>query len=249
MMYVYKACATRIWVCVLSGLFIAPSVTLAEVEDPVLELANRPGFNERYAGTTQVNGQFLSGLSYSAAVTHGALADLRLALLRKRETDPVMVCVRVTTDDGRYWAANMYRAASGFSVPPKVPVPTRYGQQLDTYGSDSLLLLATLADDCNDAASKVYVPAIVGTRQESSALQAYVNVSQSRVVAALEEQDNVVVEQGRCKKPAGGPRVTYSHICEIPVNDAMKGRTLQLVIGVKGLTGTATSQRYLVHVE
>lgn len=233
----------------LSALLMLTGPTTSRAEEPALELANVPDFNERYAGNTQVNGQFLSGLSYATTATKGAFGDLKLGLSHTENGPELTVCVRVTTDDGRYWAANMYRAATAFSVPPKVPVPTRYAEQLGVYGPDSLLPLATLAEDCNEAARKVYIPAIIGARQENAALLAYVNVSQSRVVAEVQGPDAVVLGAGKCKKPAGGPRVTYSHVCEIPVTEAMKGRTLELVIGVKGMTGGTTKQSYSVHVE
>ncbi|MBC7282748.1 hypothetical protein [Hoeflea sp.] len=233
----------------IAALLMSPVTAFAQTDTPVLELANVPDFNERYAGNTQVNGQFLSGLAYSGAVTQGALNDLRLGLLRQSETAPATICVRVMTDDGRYWAANMYRAAGGFSAPPKVPVPTRYAEQLSMYGSDSLLLLATLSEDCNDFAGRTYVPAIIGARRDAAGLLAYVNVSQSRVVASLRIEDQAAAETVKCKKPVGGARVTYSHICDIPVTETMRGKALQLVIGVKGLTGKTTEQRYAVHVE
>jgi len=217
----------------------------------VLELANDPGFTERYAGNTQVNGQFLSGLAIAGGASTHAFTDLKLALtgLSSSYVMPATVCVRVTTDDGRYWAANMYRATERFASPPKVPVPTRYAEQLNIYGSDNLLLLATLADNCNEASGKVYVPAIIGTAGKPAALLAYVNISQGRVLADLRGDNEKVLEKGSCKKPADGPRVTYSHICQISLSDSTRGQTLQLVIGVKGLTGQTAEQRYAVHVE
>ncbi|MCY0093250.1 hypothetical protein [Hoeflea ulvae] len=233
----------------IAALFLIPVTAFAQTDSPVLELANVPDFNERYAGNTQVNGQFLSGLAYSGPITQGALDDLRLGLLRQSEAAPATICVRVMTDDGRYWAANMYRAAGGFSAPPKVPVHTRYAEQLSMYGSDSLLLLATLSENCNDFAGKTYVPAIIGAKRDAAGLLAYVNVSQSRVEARLQIDDQEAMEKVKCKKPIGGARVTYSHICDIPVTETMRGKALHLVISVRGLTGTTTEQRYAVHVE
>ncbi|UHS59193.1 hypothetical protein [Agrobacterium vaccinii] len=233
----------------LSVLLMLNGLATAWAEEPELQLANVPEFNERYAGNTQVNGQFLSGLSYTASAAKGPLKDLKLGLSHTESTSAVTVCVRLTTDDGRYWAANMYRAPAAFSAPPKVPVPTRYAEQLEVYGPDSLLTLATLAEDCNVTTRNVYVPAIIGSRQENAALLAYVNVSQSKITAELIGADAVVLGTGKCKKPAGGPRVTYSHICEIPLSSAMKGVVLTLDIEVKGLTGSRTKQSYSVHVE
>lgn len=221
----------------------------AAEQSSVLELANAPGFTERYAGNTQVNGQFLSGLVYAGKASAGVFNDLKLGLRRDGTAAPAMICVRIVTDDGRYWAANMYRASKAFDVPPTVPISTRYTEQLDAYDAASVLMLATLAEDCNDAAGKVYVPGVIGTESAERKLVAYVNVSQSKVLASLQTTDGGLAERGTCRKPAGGARVTYSHVCEIKVPDAARGKTVNLVIGVKGLTGQATEQRYAVHVE
>ncbi|AOG12275.1 MULTISPECIES: hypothetical protein [unclassified Agrobacterium] len=233
----------------VSALFAYAGISHASEPTPVLELANAPGFTERYAGNTQVNGQFLSGLSYVSGLPTGAFKDLKVAFIRRDDAAPQTLCVRLTSDDGRYWAANMYRATGLFSVPPRVPIPTKYQEQLDLYGANSLLMLATVATDCAETAEKIYVPGIIGQSDEEQLLLAHVNVSQSKVLARLEAEDHSVLQSGSCKKPAGGPRVTYSHICQVAIPAAARGKPVKLVIGVKGLTGQATEQRYAIHVD
>lgn len=241
--------APRLFSVLLSSLFAHAGVSLASEPTPVLELANASGFTERYAGNTQVNGQFLSGLSYVSGRPTGAFKDLKLAFVRRDDAAPQTLCVRLTSDDGRYWAANMYRATGLFNVPPRVPIPTKYRDQLDLYGANSLLMLATVANDCGDTAQKIYVPGIIGESDEEQLLLAHVNVSQSKVLARLEAEDKSVLQSGSCKKPIGGPRVTYSHICQVAIPAEARGKHVKLVIGVKGLTGQATEQRYAIHVE
>ena len=241
--------APRLFSVLLSSLFAHAGVSLASEPTPVLELANAPGFTERYAGNTQVNGQFLSGLSYVSGRPTGAFKDLKLAFVRRDDAAPQTLCVRLTSDDGRYWAANMYRATGLFSVPPRVPIPTKYRDQLDLYGANSLLMLATVANDCGETAQKIYVPGIIGESNEEQLLLAHVNVSQSKVLARLEAEDKSILQSGSCKKPIGGPRVTYSHICQVAIPTEARGKHVKLVIGVKGLTGQATEQRYAIHVD
>ncbi|MBY5835193.1 hypothetical protein J3P71_28045 (plasmid) [Rhizobium leguminosarum] len=221
----------------------------AEDQAAVLELANDPGFTERYAGNTQVSGQFLSGLAYSTGSTQLKLDDLRLSYSRRSDEAPKLVCVRVTTDDGRYWASNMYRANTTFSSPPKIPVPTKYGEQLNAYGPQNLLMLATFSRDCSDTAGKIYVPGLAGAKTANSELVAYVNVSQSKVTATLLKGDGRVVQKVNCKKPADGPKVTYSHVCPIPLPDTAASDGYKLLVGVRGLTGTTTEQEYALHLE
>ncbi|KQY25927.1 hypothetical protein [Rhizobium sp. Root483D2] len=249
MIFERKRCVSRFFPIFFAVLSLHAGSVRAEEQGPSLELANAPGFTERYAGNTQVNGQFISGLAYAGKTTSGVFSDLRIGLLRDVAAAPSMLCIRVVTDDGRYWAANMYRANGAFDVPPKVPISTKYAEQLDMYGADSVLMLATLAGNCNEAIGKVYVPGIIGGKSPEPMLVAYVNVSQSKVLASLQAEDKSLVEKGKCRKPTGGPRVTYSHVCEIPVPGSMRGKRVELVVGVKGLTGKATEQRYAVHVE
>lgn len=228
-------------------LVLLPSGAGAE-SPPMLELANSPGFTERFAGNTQVSGQFLSGLAYSTVAALN-LKDLRLAFSRAGGDDPDLICVRLATDDGRYWASNLYRAKDSFDTPPSVPVPTSYEDQLREYGADGLLVLATLSDDCRETSGKTYVPGLLGPGTHQGSLVAYVNVSQSRVSASLEDGDGTVLQKTSCKKPAEGTKVTYSHLCQFPVTDLAKAGTYKLKVSVKGLTGKATEQEYAVHLE
>lgn len=221
----------------------------AQQNDGALELANEPGFTERFAGNTQVSGQFLSGLAYVTSLDKLDLSQLRLSYSRPSDATPATVCVRITSDDGRYWASNLYRAKGSFNSAPAVPIPTSYEEQLKAYDASSLLVLATFSDDCNEASGKTYVPGLLGEKKTGSELVAYVNVSQSRVSATLSDADGNTLQKVTCKKPDGGAKVTFSHLCRIPTNEISRQGDYNLAIGVRGLTGKATEQEYAVHLE
>lgn len=221
----------------------------AQQDDAALELANEPGFTERFAGNTQVSGQFLSGLAYASSLTEMDLSQLRLSYSRSSDVTPSLVCVRITSDDGRYWASNLYRAKGSFNSAPRVPIPTLYEEQLKAYDASSLLVLATFSDNCNEGSGKTYVPGLLGDNNKGSELVAYVNVSQSKVSATLSDSDGNVVQKVKCKKPESGSKVTFSHLCRIPANAISKQGDYKLAIGVRGLTGKATEQEYAVHLE
>lgn len=220
----------------------------AQQNDGVLELANEPGFTERFSGNTQVSGQFLSGLVYATELSKLDLAEFRLSYSRSSDSTPELVCVRVTSDDGRYWASNLYRAKGSFNSAPVVPIPTSYDEQLKAYDASSLLVLATFSDNCNETTGKTYVPGLLGKKNNNSALIAYVNVSQSKVIATLSDTEGTVVQKVNCKKPSGGLKATFSHLCQIPTGEISKG-DYNLAIGVRGLTGKTTEQDYVVHLE
>ncbi|WP_395517832.1 hypothetical protein [Pseudorhizobium flavum] len=215
---------------------------------PTLELASEPGFTERFAGNAQVSGQFLSGLAYQSGTDQVDLNQLRLSFTRPSEDVRGRVCVRLTSDDGRYWASNLYRSSGTFTSSPAVPIPTRYGEEIKSYGPSSLLMLATFSETCNETTGKVFVPGFIGSRAATADLVAYVNVSQSKVSAALTDESGLVLEKVTCRKPAGGSKVTFSHLCNIPVSGAFSG-SYKLIVGVKGLTGKLTEQEYAIHLE
>ena len=89
-----------------------------------------------------------AGFAYSTAPGKLDLDQFRLSYTGGDQDAPHLVCIRLTSDDGRYWAANLYRSAGNITAPPSVPVPTSYNEQLKSYGVDGLLVLATFSEDC-----------------------------------------------------------------------------------------------------
>lgn len=220
----------------------------ADEQRPVLELANKSEFSERFAGNAQVSGQFLSGLAYQSDAGQLDLKQVRLSYTRPSAEIPASVCVRVTSDDGRYWASNMYRSTGTFHAAPAVPIPTQYGEQLQAYRPSGLLMLATFSESCNETVGKTYVPGLLGEKS-GDRLVAYVNVSQSKVSASLTDGQDTVLEQVTCRKPADGAKVTFSHLCNVSLAKlTYKGR-YTLIVGVRGLTGKPAEQKYAVHIE
>jgi len=221
------------------------SVELVQAQEPRLELANPDGFTERFSGNTQVNGQFLTGLAFDSSANTLDLSAVRLIYPANISG---MVCVRLTTDDGRYWAANLYTAADSYDAPPVIPLPTSYDAQLRAYGADGLLLLASQSEDCAETSGKLLMPAVFGTREPDAPLLAFVNVSQGRPSAWL-ERDGSRLGEGVCERPEGGGKVTYSHFCSLNVPPDLQPGAYELKVGVKGLTGKSVEQTYAINLE
>ncbi len=221
------------------------SWSAVSAQESRLELANPDGFTERFSGNTQVNGQFLTGLAFDSAANALDLSAVRL--IYPAQTSG-MVCVRLTTDDGRYWAANLYTATDSYDAPPVIPLPTSYDAQLRAYGADGLLLLASQSDDCAETSGKLLMPAVFGTRDPAAPLLAFVNVSQGRPSAWL-ERDGTRVSDGFCERPEGGSKVTYSHFCSIALPADVEAGAYELKVAVKGLTGKSVEQSYAINLE
>lgn len=229
---------------VLAGLACC-NPALAQGPEPRLELADPNGFTERFSGNTQVNGQFLTGLAFDSAANALDLSAVRL--IYPADTSG-MVCVRLTTDDGRYWAANLYTAADSYDGPPVIPLPTSYDAQLRAYGADGLLLLASQTDDCAETSGKLLMPAVFGTRDPEAPLLAFVNVSQGRPSAWLEHEGDRVGD-GICERPPTGGKVTYSHFCSLSIPADLQSGAYELKVAVKGLTGKSVEQTYAINLE
>ena len=218
-----------------------------EAQEPSsLELANPDGFNERFAGNTKVSGQFLTGLSLDAGA---AKLDLSAVRIIYSADTPGMVCVRLTSDDGRYWAANLYSASGDYLAPPVIPLPTSYDDQLSGYGIDGLLLLAVQSEDCAETSGKLLMPGLFGERVPGAPLSAFINVSQGRPTAWLESEGQQIGDKTTCGKPDGGAKVTYSHICKLDLPDGLEPGTYHLKVAVKGLTGQSVEQGYAISLE
>lgn len=229
---------------ILSGLIGLGSAPVM-AEEARLELVDPDGFTERFSGNTKVSGQFLTGLAFDSGAASLDLSTVRLIYPADASG---MVCVRLTTDDGRYWAANLYAASQSYDTPPVIALPTSYDAQLREYGVDGLLLLASQADDCAETDGKLLMPAIFGTRDPGAPLLAFVNVSQGRPSAWL-ERDGARVGEGVCERPEGGAKVTYSHFCRLSMPADLLHATYELKVAVKGLTGKSVEQTYAINLE
>jgi hypothetical protein len=229
---------------VAAGLLFGATVH-GVAEDARLELAEPDGFTERFSGNTQVSGQFLTGLALDGGTTAIDLSTIRLVY---PADDAGMVCVRLTSDDGRYWAANLYKGTEQYSAPPVIPLPTSYDAQLREYGAEGLLLLASRSDSCTETSGKLLLPAIFGDRQADAPLVAFVNVSQGRPSAWI-ERDGARIGDGSCERPTDQAKVTYSHLCRIALPAERQGGVYELKVAVKGLTGKSVEQSYAINLE
>lgn len=204
---------------------------------------NPESFAEKFSGNTQVSGRLLVGLSYRSKPEK---LDPAAIQLMKGEGQ---VCVRLTTEDGRYWSSNLFEHSGGGGGPSALSFRTAYLKQLQSYSTSGLMVLAVKTDDCARIDGQPLVPGIVGTREkDGAALLAFVNVSQGRTTAWLERDGQAASEKSSCSTPQDGPRVTFSVVCSLPAADKLAGEyTLQL--SVRSLTGGTIQESYRVVFE
>lgn len=223
------------------------SVTIVDTtfasEYGTMKLVDPGSFSEKFSGNTQVSGQLLSGLSYETADNTLDPSAIGVASADGR------ICVRLTTEDGRYWASNLFESPNGTAGPSFLSFPTAYIAQLKTYPSTGLMVLAARSDDCVNVADKLLVPGIVGGLQDGASLLAYVNVSQGRTTAWLEQNGEPATQIAECHMPLNGARVTYSAICNIVNDQDLLAGEYSLHIAVRSLTGGRIEESYRIVVE
>lgn len=212
-----------------------------------LELVAPEGFVERFSGNAQVSGQFLTGLAFINPEDDFDLSRIRV-VYPDAEADG-RLCVRLTSDDGRYWAANLYRSAEDTQGYPSVPLPTAYSDHLVQYGLQGLLFMVSKSADCQSTSGQTLLPAVLGAPDSDAELTAFVNVSQGRVASWLVDAQGTASERVMCEQPAQGAKVTYSHQCTLPVALGENQSSQQLVVSVRSLTGATSEQTYAVYLD
>jgi hypothetical protein len=234
--------------CVLVGaffVFAGPNLCKADeaLSPEQIRLVDPSQFSEKFSGNTQVSGQLLSGLSYGSSDAVLDPSSIYLAGASGR------VCVRLTTEDGRYWASNLFEKAGPSPQTLRLAFPTAYAAQLRSYRASEMMVLAARSDDCSAFDGQALLPGIVGDLSDATGLMAYVNASQGRIQAQLQRDGEAITTAVRCEMPADGARVTYSAVCNLPLPSELTAGEYDLSISVRSLTGGGISENYRVFLD
>ncbi len=189
---------------------------------PILEPTITP-FAERLTNRVPVSGRTLVGLLSSATAQPPDGAGLvpgSIALPAALAIEGVPVCMRATTQDGRYSAENSFVARG--------PVPTRGRADFDwpTAYSDALRdfplrEMAALARRGSCADQAEIVPVMLGEGGALGTLQAVVNTRGAAISAALRDPDTGrTLRRANCTRAPGAARVAFDARCVLgPVGD------------------------------
>jgi hypothetical protein len=136
-----------------------------------------------------------------------------------------MLCVEVTSMDGRYLARHRYQvSAPASAVSQPLRFPTRFADRLRAYPSQELAVLARLASNC-DGSSGAFVPTALGGIGESDTVSVFLN---SRLPTDVILGAGARVElEIRCVD-LRGPTTAFNLRCDIPKSELARGRTLSL---------------------
>jgi len=203
---------------------------------------------ERLTDAVPTSGLLLAGVHWGKSADKFRTGNLGLQLFKSPQ--PRNVCVRVATRDGRY------RGLASYLVPPNPESPSRllfeskYVNQLEQLPAGDFAVKAIVAGECNDAASGVIIPAVVGAGPGPQPLMVFLSPNDATARARIVSRDGKPLsgDAVRCQSAGPGTRIAYSHICEISLTDfTFSGRAVLEIILVE-LTDGRSVKPYEIEI-
>lgn len=237
--------------CLVAGAFIATDtcpVLAAEASYAIVggvsafqaqyeNLGIRPS-SKKSSGELSV----VTGVALASDSSELTLEDIRA--YTRRATNHRDVCVRFATGDGLYYAEVPYQGSGPYNAPPRLPLPTRYGDTLKGYAPSEFLTRAVVGNcDGLYAPNRQFIPVRIGGNGNAEALVVYLNIlggATTRVSATLGLPGNRSVK-GLCNKP-GTPRAMYTRVCRFPFKPDLLGVDAALTVRVRDLMSPSASR-------
>jgi hypothetical protein len=182
---------------------------------PVLEPTTAP-FEERLIDRVPVGGRVLVGLlsvSNQQPPDGTGLLPGSIALPSSLTVAGLAICVRATTQDGRYSAENTFESSRTLQKGGRANLdwPTKWGDTLRTFPLREVAAVAR-AGSCAEQAE--IIPLIVGEGDGLGTLQVLVNTRGAAVTAALRDPESGrTLRRSNCTRVAGSARVAFDARC------------------------------------
>ncbi|MGI4976809.1 MAG: hypothetical protein ACRYG6_07685 [Janthinobacterium lividum] len=183
--------------------------------EPLLEPTATP-FAERLTDRVPVSGRTLVGLLsvLTNQPPNGAgLETKNMAVPAFVTTEAVPVCVRATTQDGRYSAQNSFVAQGPLPKTGRVDLdwPTAYQEALSSFPLREVAVLARRGS-CDEHAD--LIPVMLGEGDALGILQALVNTRGGAVTAVLRDPEaGKTLKRVNCTRVSGTARVAFDARC------------------------------------
>ena len=134
----------------------------------LVRLAEPSVFRESFVTNPRVSGRLIVGLHLGRSADPYRSDGLSVAGLRDQSVQ--QICVRVTTQDARYWALNRYIAMRTPGL-GRLEAPTRFAKELAAYNASQVAVRIIAANDCNEDSDGPLVPAVLpGTKPGATGL-------------------------------------------------------------------------------
>lgn len=191
--------------CMASGAAVAQAV-LSPVSQP---------FHERWTERVPVSGRTLVGLVSTAgpqAIAGEWVLPANMALPAAL-TGSAPVCVRATTQDGRYYAENSFASSTALPADGRAGLswPTSHKDELKAFHIQEVAAIAR-SGSCGDTAE--LIPVILDQSPGLGVLQALVNTRGSALTAALRDPETgKTLRRVKCARVEGIARVAFDARC------------------------------------
>ncbi len=180
-----------------------------------------PKYVETFDNNPKISGNLLVGLSWDPLPGRFDVNGVGVLLppaFRWRKA-----CVEVASQDGRYFAQNLYQFPNeqGAEVFETKTSPD-YLIPLQRYAATEMAVSVRLVDDCNSAERGVLIPAMFSEKKGNGPvaapprqmLVAYLNADAQRLKVSLRKKGGTDVVIGICHTEANAVRVAFSSSCE-----------------------------------
>lgn len=216
----------------------------AAAQPAIVEAApdsDEQNFNESYDASAPVSGSPLVGLRVGDLP---AVASNNVLVVGPPDQGGG-VCLRVTTRDGRFSAANFYDVpvdATGKLVRVS-PLTRQYVSELGRYPADEVAFraFASATRDCSPGGA-VNLPLYDGAPASNPQLVVFANGKSQPATAALYNTDKSEPPDGLAPiaivdcAPAGGSMIAYDLVCAVPLPAGFSGHALLTVEFSDGFT-------------
>lgn len=175
-------------------------------------------FAERLTERVPVGGRTLVGLvsAGTAQPPEGAgLLPGNMALPAALAKDGTPVCLRATTQDGRYFAENSFKAQGELPKDGRVGLawPTAYKDVLSRFSLREIAAVAR-SGSCSEQAE--LIPVMLDQAQTLGVLQVLVNTRGSAITAALRDPESGrTLRRANCVRVEGVARVAFDARCVV----------------------------------
>jgi hypothetical protein len=219
---------------------------------PAIIEATPPGeFNESYDDSAPVSGSPLVGLRLGG---EPALSGNNVVVAGPPAIGDG-VCLRVTTRDGRFSAANFYELpkGSGGVLVRVTPLSKDHTRELGSYPADEVAFraFASATPECSPGGA-VNLPLYDGAPAANPQLVVFANGKSQPATASLYDTDEFEAPAGLgpfatvdCT-PAGGTMIAYDLICAVPLPAGFSGHALLAVEFSDGFTTDRYAYRTFV---
>lgn len=186
-----------------------------------------PKYVETFVQDPRVSGSLLVGLAWGlpegspeaktvAKFDAEQVGIFLFPILRGRKA-----CVEVSSQDGRYFAQNLYELPD-MQGPEDFDASTHYREQLNHYSVSEMAVSIRLVNDCNSAEQGSLVPARMnnGPVNASDAngggrpLLAYFNADSQRLTVSLQRKGAAEPIRGNCRTEESAVKISFSSACK-----------------------------------